>query len=139
MVQKAFVLKTFPDETAEVSVLRRSACGGNCSGCEGCSTRDNVIRVTAENRVGATSGQTVLVETKTRTIFKYVVLVYILPIFFLIIGYTAAFLMSLSEAMCILTGFCFLLAGTAVVLLFQRKRNADTVTYSITSVMEEQK
>ena len=138
MVQRALVINTFPDDTAELSVQRRTACGGNCSGCEGCSARDSVIRVTAENRVGASSGQTVLVETKTRLIFKYAVLVYILPVVFLIIGYIAAFLLSLSEAMCILTGFCSLLAGTAVVMLFQRKKNSDPVSYSITAVLEEQ-
>ncbi len=138
MVQRALVINTFPDDTAELSVQRKTACGGNCSGCEGCSARDSVIRVTAENRVGASSGQTVLVETKTRLIFKYAVLVYILPVVFLIIGYVAAFLLSLSEAMCILTGFCSLLAGTAVVMLFQRKKNSDSVSYSITAVLEEQ-
>ncbi len=139
MVQKALVLKTFPDNTAELSVQRKSACGGNCSGCEGCNLRESIIRVTADNDVGAVSGQMVLVETKTRQIFRFAVLVYILPVIFLLLGYAAAYLMDLSEALCILAGFCFLLAGTAAVMVMQRKKKNDPVTYSITTVLEEQK
>ena len=138
MVQKALVLKTLPDGTAELSVTRRSACGGSCSGCEGCDLRENVIRITADNKAGASPGQTVLVETRTRLVFRYAVLVYILPVIFLILGYVMANLMDLSEAFCILTAFCFLLAGTALLLLFQRKKKSDPVSYSITSVLEEQ-
>ncbi len=139
MVQKALVLKTFPDNTAELSVQRKSACGGNCSGCERCNLRESIIRVTADNDVGAVSGQMVLVETKTRQIFRFAVLVYILPVIFLLLGYAAAYLMDLSEALCILAGFCFLLAGTAAVMVMQRKKKNDPVTYSITTVLEEQK
>ena len=47
--------------------------------------------------------------------------------------------MDLSEALCILAGFCFLLAGTAAVMVMQRKKKNDPVTYSITTVLEEQK
>ena len=138
MVQKALVLNTLKNNTAELSIRRRSACGGNCAGCEGCSLTENVIRVTAENKVGATSGQTVLVETKTRLIFRYAVLVYILPVFFLILGYMTAYMMSFSESICILTGFCSLLAGTALVLILHRIKKNDPVSYSITKVLEEQ-
>ena len=117
---------------------RRSACGGNCSGCEGCTFTENSICITAENKIGAVSGQTVFVETKTRLIFKFAVLVYILPIAFLILGYLVGYFLSFSEACRILCAFCLLLAGTFMVLIFQRKKSADSVSYSITSVLEDQ-
>ena len=53
MRQTALVLKTFPDDTAEISVQRRSACGGNCSGCQGCDLSRNVITAMADNAAGA--------------------------------------------------------------------------------------
>lgn len=137
MIQKALVLKTFPNKTAEISVQRQSACGGNCSGCEGCSFRENEIRVTAENIAGAAEGQKVLVQTKTRLIFRYAVLVYILPVIFLVIGYAAAFMLSLSEPICILTGFLALLAGSTVVIVFQRKKKDEAPSYYISTVLEE--
>ena len=137
MIQKAVVLKTFPDNTAELSVERRSACGGNCSGCEGCSFRENVINIVAENSVSAVPGQTVIVESKTLQIFRYAVLVYILPVLFLVLGYVIPYLLGFSESVCILTGFLLLLAGTAGVILVQRKKKNDPVTYSISAIVEE--
>lgn len=137
MIQKAVVLKTFSDNTAELSVERRSVCGGSCSGCDGCSFRENVITIVAENNVHAVPGQTVIVESKTCQIFRYAVLVYILPVLFLVIGYVLPFLLGCSESVCILTGFFLLLAGTAAVLLLQRKKKADPVTYLINAVVEE--
>ncbi len=137
MIQKAVVLRTFPDNTAELSVERRSACGGNCSGCEGCSFRENVIHIVAVNRVSAVPGQTVIVESKTRQIFRYAVLVYILPVLFLVLGYVMPFLLGFTEPVCILTGFLLLLAGTAAVILVQRKKKHNPVTYSINAIVEE--
>ena len=137
MKQKALVLKTFPDDTAEISVNRQSACGGNCSGCEGCSLRENAIRVTAENKAGASEGQTVMVETNTRLIFRYAVLVYILPVLSLIIGYAAAMMFGLSEGLCILLGFALLLISSAFIIAYHRKKKDNPLSYTISSVLEE--
>ena len=137
MLQKAVVLKTFPDNTAELSVQRQSACGGNCSGCEGCSFRENVIRIIADNNVSACPGQTVIVETRSRLIFRYAVLVYILPVLFLVAGYVLADLLGFPESVCVLLGFLCLLIGTAVVILLQKKKKNDPVTYSINAIVED--
>ena len=137
MIQKALVLKTFPDNTAELSVQRQSACGGNCSGCGGCSSGKNVITVIADNPISAEKGQMVLVETKTSEIIRYAFLVYIIPVILLIVGYFSASFLSLSEPLCILIGFVFLCAGTVILHVFQKKKGIDAVKYSISSVMEE--
>ena len=137
MIQKAVVLKTFPDNSAELLVERRSACGGNCSGCEDCSFRENAIHIIVENSVSAIPGQTVIVESKSRQIFRYAVLVYILPILLLVLGYIIPFLLGFTESVCILTGFLFLLAGTAGLILIQRKKKNNPVTYSINAIVEE--
>lgn len=137
MLQKAVVLKTFPDNTAELSVQRQSACGGNCSGCEGCSFRENVIRIIADNNVSARPGQTVIVETRSQLIFRYAVLVYILPVLFLVAGYVLADLLGFPESVCVLLGFIFLLFGTAVIILLQKKKKNNPVTYSINAIVED--
>ena len=137
MQQKAVVLKTYPDNTAELSVQRQSACGGNCSGCEGCSFRENVIRIRADNNVSALPGQTVIVETRSRQIFRYAILIYILPVVFLVAGYLLASLLGFPESVCVLLGFLLLLAGTAVVIFLQIKKKNDPVTYSINAIVED--
>lgn len=137
MRQKALVLKTFPDNTAELSVRRQSACGGNCSGCQGCDLRQNVITVTAENAAAARAGQMVTVETKTRLIFRYAVIVYIIPVLLLVIGYVAGMMLGLSEALCILIGFGLLLAGAAFIVAYYRKNKDNSLSYTISSVLEE--
>ena len=137
MLQKAVVLKAFPNETAELSVKRQSACGGNCSGCESCTFSENEIRIVAENKISARVGQTVTVETRSRLIFRYAILVYILPVLLLVGGYILAFLLSLPEAVCVLLGFVLLLVGTAAVVLLQKKKKTDPVTYSIHAILED--
>ena len=137
MRQTALVLKTFPDDTAEISVQRRSACGGNCSGCRGCDLSRNVITATADNAAGARVGQMVTVETRTRLIFRYAVIVYIIPVLLLVMGYAAGMMLGLSEGLCILIGFGLLLAGTAIIVAYYRKNKDNTLSYTISSVLEE--
>ena len=137
MLQKAVVLKTFPDKTAELSVQRQSACGGNCSGCEGCSFRENAIRIVADNNVSARPGQTVIVETRSCLILRYAFLVYILPVLFLVAGYVLAFMLGYAESVCVLLGFLLLLVGTALVILLQKRKKEDRITYSINAIVED--
>ena len=137
MRQTALVLKTFPDDTAEISVQRRSACGGNCSGCQGCDLSRNVITAMADNAAGARAGQMVTVETRTRLIFRYAVIVYIIPVLLLVMGYAAGMMLGLSEGLCILIGFGLLLTGAALIVAYYRKNKDNSLSYTISSVLEE--
>ena len=137
MRQTALVLKTFPDDTAEISVQRRSACGRNCSGCQGCDLRQNVITVKADNTAGARAGQMVTVEARTRLIFRYAIIVYIIPVLLLVLGYAAGMMLGLSEGMCILIGFGLLLTGAALIVAYYRKNKDNSLSYTISSVLEE--
>ena len=137
MRQTALVLKTFPDDTAEISVQRRSACGGNCSGCQGCDLSRNVITAMADNAAGARAGQMVTVETRTRLIFRYAVIVYIIPVLLLVMGYAAGMMLGLSEGLCILIGFGLLLAGMTIIVAYYRKNKDNSLSYTISSVLEE--
>ena len=138
MTQEAEVVRLLPDQMAEVSVIRRSSCGGSCSGCEGCSFRDQVILVTASNRIQAQPGQKVCLESGTAQIFRYAFLTYVLPVFFLLAGYIlAAAVFHLSNALCILCGFLLMILSVLVMIRIYKKKNTDSIQYEIVSISGE--
>ncbi|QEK13344.1 SoxR reducing system RseC family protein [Crassaminicella thermophila] len=70
---------------AKIEILRTSACGEKCSSCKvGCSKTGMYIDV--ENTVGATPSQFVKVKVETKIVMKVAFLVYIVPLFMLIVG-----------------------------------------------------
>ena len=135
MTQEASVIRLLPDRMAEVSVLRRSACGGNCTGCDGCSFTEKELRVVARNCADAQPGQRVSIETKSAQIFRYAALVYILPVLALLAGYILAFALHLSEALCILAGFGLLVLCAVVLIAIYKKRKTVSITYEISAVL----
>ena len=86
MTQNAVVTKILTDGMAEVSVIRGTACGGNCGSCESCMY-DNEIRTHAVNKVSALPGQKVVIETESSRIYGALFLVYILPFVLFFVGY----------------------------------------------------
>ena len=62
MLQEAVVTKLLPEDRAEVSVVRASACGKNCSSCEGCAFQ-NELKVVADNPIKANPGTKVQIES----------------------------------------------------------------------------
>lgn len=65
--------------TAIVSVNRVSACGENCAHCKGGCTPSG-ITAKAENRVGATIGDTVRVEADSGKVIFAAFMLYMVPI-----------------------------------------------------------
>jgi sigma-E factor negative regulatory protein RseC len=137
MTQEASVVRLLPDNKAEVLVNRRSGCGGNCSGCDGCSFTDQEIRVVAGNRAQAEPGQRVLVETKTSLIFRFAFLTYIVPILFLLMGYIIGVLLHWPDMLCIAVGFLLLGLSVFVMIRLFRNRKKLTITYEISEVIGE--
>ena len=73
------------DNFAKLEVRRASACGEKCSSCKGgCSTTG--IYVNVENTINAKSGDFVKIETETKSIMKVAFIVYLFPLFMLILG-----------------------------------------------------
>ncbi|GHU88732.1 hypothetical protein FACS1894202_05420 [Clostridia bacterium] len=99
MKQSVKVTRLLPGGRAEVELRRQSACGENCAGCKLCKAA--VIRVTANDTVGASVGDSVIVESKS--VLSLAVVTYILPIALFFAGYAfggailggAAFVLSL--------------------------------------------
>lgn len=87
MTQIATVERILSGEYAEISVPRKSACGHDCEECAGCGMTGASIYAKAKNLPGAQPGQKVVVESSTKKLLGVVVLVYVLPVIFFLLGY----------------------------------------------------
>jgi len=122
-MRKKAVVEEVRGGNALVSVMRSSACEGchkAAEGCAACSLLGGERRHTslAQNPIGATVGETVLVETPDSLVLTYAALVFLFPLCLALAFYFVALLGFLWESsyalLCALGGF--LLA--VLVLLF---------------------
>ena len=119
MTSDAVVIKNLPDAMAEVAVTRGTACGSNCGNCEACIYA-NELHTVAYNKINASPGQHVIIETKNAPIFKAEFFVYILPLVLMIIGYLVPSKFGLGEGVCVIISF-LMLAVSAVILVISQK------------------
>ena len=132
MVQDAVIIRLLDEGKAEVSVKRASACGKNCSSCEGCSLQ-NEFRVIARNSVNARHGAKVLIQSSSQKVFGAVFLVYLVPIFSLLVAYFLAYKLGCGEGACIAFGFAGLFASIIIMLLIGKcLKTKNTIGYIIT-------
>lgn len=66
------------DNVATVLVVKKSACGHNCSSCGACTAPK--IQTTAINTAGAKAGDTVELETKDNSLLGAAFLLYLCPV-----------------------------------------------------------
>lgn len=84
MEQVGFVRRIHGDK-AELEVRRISGCGGGCSSCAShCESPPHIIIL--PNKLNAKVGDFVELKGETKNILKYALIVYMIPIAFLIIG-----------------------------------------------------
>ena len=121
MTQNAIVLNSFPDGMAEVAVIRGTACGSNCGNCESCIYQ-NELRTRAVNTIQAVRGQKVVIESKSSEVYKAEILIYLLPLFMLVIGYMVCSLLGLREWLSITAGFASLIIGVCIVIFTQKNK-----------------
>ena len=133
MTNNAVVTKLLGADTAEVAVIRMTACGGNCGSCEACRC-DSEVRVIASNPHGAKQGQKVVIESRSADIFGAAAIVYILPIVLLFAGYIAGASAGAGEGMCVLLAFAAMLLGTVITVTVQRRKKNKTIAYNIIKI-----
>lgn len=89
MKQKVMVLST-SGNMARVSYRRPTACHGDCSkcagGCGSMAAKEEII-VSAENLIGAKTGDSVYIEGETKKVAWAIVLVYVIPVVLFLTGY----------------------------------------------------
>lgn len=137
MTQDAVVTKLLPDNMAEVAVARTTACGGNCGSCESCIFQSQ-LKTAARNLVGARPGQCVIIQSKSSTIYKAALLVYVFPMILTLLGYVLAYVAGASEGVCVAAAFAGLVLGAAIVVMSQRiKKGKDKeITFDIIQLAE---
>ena len=135
MTQDAVVTKIIDKSTAEISVLRGTACGGNCSSCGGTCNYKNQINTLARNKIAAAVGDKVTVESRTSQVLGAALLVYILPLVLFFVGYTISVLLSLDEMPSIIVSLaCFFLGIFGVVLSQRATRKKRSITCEIIAI-----
>ena len=135
MTQEGIVTKAFSNGMAEVAVTRMTACGGNCGSCESCMLQSEV-KTLAKNRVSASEGQRVLIESRTSAVFGAIFLVYVMPLILFLLGYAAAYLCGAREGICILCSCLGLALGALLLVLTQRGRKKSAISYDIVKLLE---
>lgn len=72
-------------ENIELEVKRVSACGDNCKSCSGsCDEKAHIIVL--PNKINAKVGDYVEVNAEAKNILKYMVIIYMIPFAFFIVG-----------------------------------------------------
>ena len=130
MTQDAIVYKCLPNGMAEVVVTRTTACGSNCGNCERCIFQSE-LKTLAKNSINARPGQKVIIESKSSRIYKAAMLVYILPMLLMVLGYALGAALSTGEGLGIALGFAGLIAGAALIVLSERRKNKEPITFEI--------
>lgn len=137
MTQNAKVLKLLEHGKALVMVERMSACGENCASCgAGCSNK-NRTTVVAVNKISASTGDEVVIKTKTSKILTAAFIVYVVPVFLFIAAYAITNSANLSErASIIISAGAFFLGGVAAYAYnrFQGKRQG--IEFEISSYVK---
>lgn len=131
MEQNVRVQRTFENGTAEVLLIRESACSGDCHKCSGCGAQKETMLVTAVNAIGAKVGDQVVIESATGPVLKAAAMLYILPVVLFLAGYLLGeHLWSKGP----LLGVIGIIVGLLLVKLYDRhlQKKKDPI-YTITS------
>ena len=93
MEQFVRVRNVHTDGTAEVVLIRQSACSGDCHKCSGCGAAEETVVFTAKNPIDAKPGDLVKVETATGAVLLAAAVTYLLPLVLFLAGYIAGLLL----------------------------------------------
>ena len=130
MEQKVRVRKLLDDSTAQVMVIRESACSGDCHKCSGCGAAKETILFEAKNPIGARTGDVVTVTSETGPVLKAAAVLYMLPLVLFFSGYALGVALGISGSL--MGGVAFALSVGLVVIYDRRMAKKDNTIYTIT-------
>lgn len=130
MEQLARVRETHDDGMALVSVVRESACSGDCHKCSGCGAVQQTVLLRAENPIGAHPGELVTVTADSGPVLAGAAILYLLPLVLFFAGYFAGAVLWRLGAV---TGCLAFMLGIVCVVAYDRlvAKKQNTV-YTIT-------
>ena len=125
MEQKVMVRKILPDGTAQVVLIRESACSGDCHKCSGCGAAKETITFIAADPIGARPADVETVKSDTAPVLRVAAVLYVLPLVLFLVGY----LVTMSGG-----GGCagFLLGIGAVIVNDRLVAKKEQIQYTIT-------
>ena len=87
MEQLVRIVRNDPDGTAQVLLIRESACSGDCHKCSGCGAAKQTMMITAQNPIGAPVGSVVTIQSESAPVLKAAAVLYMLPLVLFFPGY----------------------------------------------------
>ena len=87
MEQLVRVVRCDADGTAQVVLVRESACSGDCHKCSGCGAAKQTMSVTAQNPIGAPAGSMVVIQSESAPVLKAAAMLYMVPLGLFLLGY----------------------------------------------------
>ena len=131
MEQLVRVKEVFDNGTADVLLVRESACSGDCHKCSGCGAAKETVVVTAKNTINARRGDLVKVESATGPVMKAAVVLYVIPLVLFFLGY---YLGTLPGNLGALGGCLGFVLGVVIVVVYDRTVVKKTdLGYTITA------
>ena len=130
MEQIVRIRETYDNATAQVLCIRESACSGDCHKCSGCGAAKEAILLTADNPIGASVGDLVMLRSETAPVLKAAAVLYMMPLVLFFAGYALAAALNLSGALC--GGIAFVFSILLIVLYDRRMAKKENTIYTIT-------
>ena len=133
MTQTVRVCKRNDDGTAQVILVRQSACSGDCHKCSGCGAAKETLFLTAQNPIGAREGDLVEITAGTGPVLVAAAVMYMLPVVLFLAGYALGTLWDLGA----LVGCLGFAAGIGAAVAYDRliAKKQETI-YTITGYVQ---
>ena len=129
MEQTVRVRKVHTDGTAQVVLIRQSACSGDCHKCAGCGAAEETVVFTAKNTIDAKPGDLVKVEAATGAVLGAAAMTYLLPLALFLAGYIAGIAAWGAGIWAGLAGFAL---GVGLAVVYDRFLAKKKTEYTIT-------
>ena len=130
MEQLVKVKEVFDNGTADVLLIRESACSGDCHKCSGCGAQKETMIVTADNPIRAQVGDFVTLTSDTASVMKAVMAVYLIPMVLFFAGFGLGMAKQWSPGL--LGGLGFVLGVVFAVWFDRRTAKKNDTVYTIT-------
>lgn len=119
MEKVGLVLNT-EDKYANISVQRPSGCGDNCGSCSAnCDSSKIVINL--KNDIGAKKGDLVKIKSSSRKVYRYALVIYLIPLVMFIMGILIGVKKFASELSGFLLGVGFLIISLFIIKIIDNK------------------
>lgn len=116
MTQLVRIRQLNPDGSAEVILIRQSACSGDCHKCSGCGAAKETMIFIAKNPIGARVGDLVNVEAESGPVLLAATVMYMLPLVLFFAGYVIGDIWKLGAPV----GCLAFAAGIALAVVYDR-------------------